>query len=372
MSIIDVTGRCNLKCVYCCRGDLSNPASDPSEEEVIRSVQQVIRNRGTFAVIQGGEPLVRKNIDRLFRRMGELKEIQPGFMFQRILEIITKGFPTSEFRKQWMRTLIEQGLPLYCLTTNGMRYSKEIDEALYDSGFYVEISLDSADAKVNERSRPGIRFDRVIQNTRKYAKRNPVELSCTVTEHNVEELSDMLHLTKELGCVCLKITPVQQIGLQVQHEPVWIERYFLSMHRVLDLFTNFNTSFFMKIKLDGPLLSTQPGQALRERIESCQNILLEEKLSCSAYHHVKDLYIDPFGNVYGCASFNGQKDWIMGNINQMDLREIWNSERRWELRTRALEISSGSADEGNPKYYDYDLCPATVCAEESLLQIIAD
>lgn len=108
---VSVTDRCNLRCVYCMpeQGIINKPAADILSFEQIYKIVKAASGLGIDKVrITGGEPLVRKDLPLLIRKLkaiGGLKEI--------------------------------------CLTTNGI-YLSECAAALKDAGLdRINVSLDS-------------------------------------------------------------------------------------------------------------------------------------------------------------------------------------------------------------------------------------
>lgn len=63
-----ITSKCNLKCAHCCQ-DLpeNNKAVDPSYNDLLRVVDQVVECNPKYIVITGGEPLLRDDIWDLVR-----------------------------------------------------------------------------------------------------------------------------------------------------------------------------------------------------------------------------------------------------------------------------------------------------------------
>lgn len=54
MSVFDITNRCNLKCIYCCRGEsLNKQVDEVSTEDVLNTIKQIVDIRGNFIVLQG-------------------------------------------------------------------------------------------------------------------------------------------------------------------------------------------------------------------------------------------------------------------------------------------------------------------------------
>ncbi len=111
---VSVTDRCDLRCVYCMSEDMTFlPKADVlSLEELERLCTAFIRLGTTKIRITGGEPLVRRDVQTLFERLGGR---------------------------------LGQGLDELTLTTNGTQLTKHA-AALYAAGVRrVNVSLDTLD-----------------------------------------------------------------------------------------------------------------------------------------------------------------------------------------------------------------------------------
>ena len=75
---ISVTDRCNFRCAYCMpRGILKKDHKDILTYEEIRDIVSVFVKKGIKKVrITGGEPLVRKNIEKLISYISEFPQIK--------------------------------------------------------------------------------------------------------------------------------------------------------------------------------------------------------------------------------------------------------------------------------------------------------
>jgi len=120
---ISVTDRCDFRCVYCMSEDMTFvPRSEILTLEEIAEVGRAFTELGVDKIrITGGEPLVRRNVLALFRRLGGLPDL---------------------------RELV--------LTTNGSQLARMADD-LVDAGVRrVNVSLDSLDpAKFRRITRVG-------------------------------------------------------------------------------------------------------------------------------------------------------------------------------------------------------------------------
>ena len=160
---VSVTDRCDLRCVYCMSEDMTFlPKQEVlSLEELEQLCAAFIRLGTTKLRITGGEPLVRREVLTLFRRLGER---------------------------------LGNGLDELTLTTNGTQLAKHA-EALFAAGVRrVNVSLDTLDpARFASITRWG-RIDKVLdgiaaaQAAGLHVKVNAVALKGV----NEDEIGDML------------------------------------------------------------------------------------------------------------------------------------------------------------------------------------
>ena len=160
---VSVTDRCDLRCTYCMAEDMTFlPKAD------VLSLEELERLSGAFVAqgvrklrITGGEPLVRKNVMSLFRRLGER---------------------------------LGHGLDELTLTTNGTQLAKYAGELAAAGVRRVNVSLDTLDADRFARITRWGRLDRVLEGIAAakaaglHVKINAVALR----GENEDELGDML------------------------------------------------------------------------------------------------------------------------------------------------------------------------------------
>ncbi len=337
MSILDITDQCNLRCVYCCRGNKLNGAQELENDLIIDIVKQIIGIRGTFVVFQGGEPLLKKNVIDLFRTLRQVKACKPDHFLNQLRKVIHLELSGDQLKKAYMRALIDQNLPLYCLTTNGMIYSSELEVGLYDSGTYLEVSLDGPTEAINLKTRHGISFEKVVENIKHYVERLPVEISCTITEDNVNVFPEMIRFAAELGCVALKFSPVIMIGQRNDPDSLWDNLYMEGLARAITSYQSWLKQILLKVKLYPYYLQHEKGRKLYDLLSKAPNVLVELH-ECTAFQMVKDIYVDSAMNVYGCASMKNEPGLMLGNLRNQTLREIWDSPRRQKLQKTTAKL----------------------------------
>lgn len=165
---ISITDRCNLRCFYCT--NYKNFVPFKHEEvltyEEILKIITVLRDFGIKKVrITGGEPLVRKDVDKLLL---EIKKIE--------------------------------GIERLTLTTNGTlltRYLEAIEMAKVDA---VNVSLDALNLEVYEKISGFRRLDNVREGIVGLKERGiPVKINVVYSKLNLSEVENLLNFASELS-----------------------------------------------------------------------------------------------------------------------------------------------------------------------------
>lgn len=75
---ISVTDRCNLRCFYCMPDGVTKISHDEilRDEEIVQIVTEAVKTGITKVRITGGDPLVRKGIYKLIRKVSDIKGIK--------------------------------------------------------------------------------------------------------------------------------------------------------------------------------------------------------------------------------------------------------------------------------------------------------
>lgn len=333
MAVFDITNKCNLKCVYCCRGEkLNSPFyKEPTIYEIKDTIKQLFEINSNFIVLQGGEPLIRSDVDEIINYVGDLRYAMnlPQSNPRQLMEnLISENRVSEQFKSAYKRILLKIGLPILYISTNGMYYSEEILQALLRSSALLDISVDSFDEKINASTRVGADMKKINRNISLYARKLPVNISCTVTENNVSQLHLMAENAQKLGALSVKYSPAIMIGKREERDE-FHEAYVEKLFEVIELANQKRLDLFLNIKVFNHQISTERGKELIERIKSSSNILLEIH-ECVACKCPKEIYIDPDLNVFGCASTKNIPEMAIGNLHQNTLNEVWGSSKRLE------------------------------------------
>lgn len=179
---LEITRRCNLKCVYC-GSDCSAEAVRqelPTETwiEIARQLAQDFPPRQVMIAVTGGEPLLKPDVLDLFRELRRL-----GFSFG--------------------------------MVTNGVLVDKELARQLVETGIgSISLSLD-APPEANDAVRGKGTADKVeaaIENLRAVGYSGKLEIISTLTTPTVAHLDEMRRHVARLRVPLWRIAPVMPIG----------------------------------------------------------------------------------------------------------------------------------------------------------------
>jgi cyclic pyranopterin phosphate synthase len=186
---MSITDRCDFRCVYCMDEEMTFMPREKllTLEEIVFLLRAFCELGVEKVRITGGEPLVRRNVDWLFKQLGELKQ-------------------TTALKE-------------LTLTTNGSqlpRYAKALSEAGVDR---INISLDSLDAdKFKALTRTG-ELQQVLDGiaAAKEAGFNRIKLNAVIMKgRNEDEIVDLAEFAVENG---MDISYIEEMPLgHVDHD----------------------------------------------------------------------------------------------------------------------------------------------------------
>jgi cyclic pyranopterin phosphate synthase len=186
---MSITDRCDFRCVYCMDEEMTFMPREKllTLEEIVFLLRAFCELGVEKVRITGGEPLVRRNVDWLFKQLGELKE-------------------TTSLKE-------------LTLTTNGSqlpRYAKALSEAGVDR---INISLDSLDAdKFKALTRTG-ELQQVLDGiaAAKEAGFKRIKLNAVIMKgRNEDEIVDLAEFAVENG---MDISYIEEMPLgHVDHD----------------------------------------------------------------------------------------------------------------------------------------------------------
>jgi radical SAM protein with 4Fe4S-binding SPASM domain len=164
---LELTRRCNLKCVYCGAQGGRPLKNELSTSEIIRFLREAKNYGVKFIHLSGGEPLLRDDLCTIIDECSKLRFSELG------------------------------------ITTNGTLFNKKCLDAINGFGgkFLIKISLDGASPKTNDMCR-GVKgaFKQTLTTVKKCVSAGfDTWVLTTITKFNFEELPKIAKLVRKLG-----------------------------------------------------------------------------------------------------------------------------------------------------------------------------
>jgi len=298
---LDITGRCNLRCVYCYHFSGPGEVTEDLPKAEWLSFFEELRHCAVMSVtLSGGEPFLRK----------DLKELIAGIVENR------------------MR---------FSILSNGTLITDDIAEFLFftDRCDGVQVSVDGSEPEIHDRLRGSGNFSRAIAGIRCLQQHHlPVQVRVTINRHNITDLESIAALLLEdLGLSTFSTNAASYMGLcrqNHQHVGLTSEDRALAMKILMGL----NKKYADRISANaGPLAEikmwTEMELARAEKrapfpaggyLTACGCV--QEKIAVRA-----DGFIVP------CTMLSHIE---LGRINRDDFKDIWqNHPEMKKMRQRA-------------------------------------
>lgn len=180
---ISLTDKCNFNCLYCKTKDI--PLVPKEEILTFEEIEKIVRIMADLGIkhlrLTGGEPLLRRGIEKLIYRL--------------------KNIP---------------GIESVGLTTNGFLLEEKAKD-IFDNGLdYLNVSLDSLDKKRFSEITGGGDLNKVIRGikiAKKYS-RYPIKVNTVITKNLPSELEAFLEFAKENNLVIrfIELMPIKGIN----------------------------------------------------------------------------------------------------------------------------------------------------------------
>jgi radical SAM protein with 4Fe4S-binding SPASM domain len=315
----NVTRACNLKCKHCYENAGKKGLDELSTAEALKTIDRLAEAGVVFLAFSGGEPTIRPDILTLIRRAAEY------------------GIYVA-------------------VATNGLSFSNpERVKRFKEAGMkFVQISIDGAQAETHDEFRgvPGA-FKKTISGIKNCVAEDLfVEVSTTVTHHNLGEIHDVIRLCENLRVRWLmfyNLVPVGRGTELIDTDLTPQEREYL-LEVLLDRINNPQQSS-LEVLTTAPQLgrvafeaNTQGGSQNEivspthfnnVRLPAQMRGLTEFIGGCGAGRFY--VAIEPNGDIYPCVFFPHTKAMKVGNILRDDFRTIWtHSPLLQRLRNKGL------------------------------------
>ena len=329
---MDITNQCNIRCIMC---SFSDPAiggrkkRDVSQETFSRWADEMFSWAAHVGLLFGAEPTLNPNL----------------VSFVRI---------AKEFR-----------VPNVYLSTNGMKLTPALSEALIEAGVdEINVSLDAGEKTTYERIRRGAKWEVVVghlkslrdQKAARKISRPRLHLSFVMMRSNVEQLPGFVELAAELGAEVLyfsHLVPFDKLGMITESLGANLDDYQQYVDRALLLARQSGIHIVLPrtrqvgINFTAPRTPSQDQQSIHlAPVDHARNahglpkrFARDEVNSCCPFPwHF--LGIDPDGSVFPCGWWHSGPP--MGNLHTQRFQEIWSGEPRRSLRSQLISRNLGA------------------------------
>lgn len=218
----------------------------------------------------------------------------------------------------------ERGIGMNFNSNGSVMTEKVISRLLDLKRTTIKFSIDGATKEVFESMRVGGNFDKVIENIRnllsqrKGAASPRIEVWAVVTQKNIDEVSEIVKLVKDMG--------VDVIHIQ-------------------SILNSWGKDDMDELNSPERVAEAKLGSVLQDARETAEEIGMNINIhSRKPYSEEKQCpwpwksaYIASNGDVVPCCILADADTVKMGNVFETDFKEIWNSEQYQELRQNLHE-----------------------------------
>lgn len=286
----EVTMGCNMRCGHCGSSCAEPLADELSTEKALDLCDQIAELGLKWITLSGGEPLTRKDVTKLVKRLSE------------------KGVAVN-------------------MITNGWMLSQEMAESLKESGIStLAISIDGT-RDIHDKIRKEGAFEHARQ---AFSRLKSIGVSTgavtTVTNQNIDCLQNLKNELISMGVETWQI----QLGLpmgNLKKQPDWVLDP-AKMNHIIDFC--YETAKEGKIRI---FPADCIGYYTKKELEIKQISYRTNAVSvwdgCNA--GIRGFGILQNGDILGCTSIRS-KEFIEGNINERSLRDIWEDKENFLWR----------------------------------------
>ncbi len=298
----ELTERCNLKCIYCYSESKPQVNGYEMSTEEVFEVLEKLKNAGVLQIwIGGGEPLLRKDIVTIIRKMRNLNFY---------IYLSTNG------------VLLPQNLSL----------AKEISYLVDE----IHISLDGPTPEIHNRLRGSYNIiNEALELMGKFSMEGGAKLTVgtVITKSNMDKIEEIIERAIQVGASAWVWSPLHPVGRGAK---LWKE--VLSKEDLIELHYKL-VDIIEKYGKEIQILGYVPGV-------TPLNIGVKTK-RCGAVNYYID--IRPNGDVYPCTYLR-DKRFRLGNILHSSLEEILETPIARLLRKEIDEIPTIEVCNSCPLY----------------------
>jgi len=284
-----ITNKCNLKCLHC-RGMADE---ELESETILRVAREIPLLKPGWVIIEGGEPLLRNELFQI------------------------------------IETMHRNNIKVYIIS-NGILLDEDIAKRFAALQVNLMISIDGADKVSYERIRKGASFEKLKESVA-LANRYGILDSCPVTigKHNYHQIGKLFRFVEGIGYK--KIT---FLGLKPCKD---YEKYVLSSEEYKNLFFSiikYQKYYRMDVYVDEPFFKPFLKKHNINYSSNPENGIIVPDVSRCIFGDY--MFIETNGDVKPCTF----APFVMGNVNEKGLNEIWNERENSTLINKIQDFST--------------------------------
>ena len=321
----NITKSCNLKCAHCYEDAGKKDSKELSNEEIINGLKTISRAGVTSVAFSGGEPTIDPHITDYIRYTRELG-MYPA--------LATNGYKLAN--KQVCKEFVDAGLEFVQISVDGL------DPETHDAFRGVEGSWDKAVEALKNCIEAGL-F---------------VEVATTVTNHNIDEIPELIEFARGLGVHWFMLYNFIPTGNGTNKTEMDLSPQ--------NRFNMLKTAYNENMNGEMHILSTAPQFAMvAESLQTKKSSIIPTHFYNPEYEnpHVMQLAefvggcgagrfymsIEPNGDLYPCVFFPHEEELKLGNLVEDDFEDVWkNNQLLKDLRNKdLLDNNCGTCDSKN-------------------------
>ncbi len=302
---IGATARCNQSCSFCALDFMNHKKIDINSQIMLNALEDMARPSRKYQI-----SFAKKEETSIYR--DSVKSVMFG----------GEGEPTlHKDLGLFVQRAKELGLDV-SLTTNGVRFTRELQEQCLPYLSWIKFSVDAGTSKMYEQTHgvPKKQFEILMKNIADSVKlKKRYNLEATVgtqflmlpENSNEQEARELVKRLEQINPGYLSVKPYSDHPLN--HKELILKQ---KQHRVLGyLFKELEKDVDFKIEF---------RDSTRTRIEEGHN-----SPECYGLSFIS--LIDSKGNVLPCNLFYDKEEFIYGNLNRESFSKIWTGEKRQEI-----------------------------------------
>ncbi len=321
----NITRACNMRCIHCYESAGKRDKDELSAEEVINGLDRMGEAGVTSIAFSGGEPSIHPHI------LDFIEHVKDLGMYA---AMATNGYTLAD--KEKSKKFIDAGLE------------------------FAQISLDGKDPMTHDSfRRVNGAWEKAVLAIENFVEEDIfVEVSTTVTEHNLDEIPEMIDFVRDLGVDWFMLYNFIPTGNGAE-----IMDMDLSPKDRSELL---KTAYVENKNGNMQILSTAPQYAsVAESMLSKDSAVIpthfyNPEYTNPALMQLADfiggcgagrfyMNIEPNGDMYPCVFFPHDEEVKLGNLLEDDFESVWmNNNILHQLRNK--EILTGHCGECNSKY----------------------